>query len=184
MQKKYEPILKEKDDIIQKQAIEIERLKSLLNTDGTNSGISTSQTPISKKKIIPNTRVKSNKQKGGQLGHKKHKLEKFPDEQINDVVEHTISKCPDCGKNIIRTGVKEKDELSYMFVPIKRRHKFIIYHCNKCNKEIYESIPVRLKEENQYGSEINALVLSLTNEGNVPCNKVRKIIKSLSHNEI
>ena len=51
------------------------RLKALLNADGTNAGIPTSKTPINKKKVIPNTRVKSNKSIGGQFGHKKHKLE-------------------------------------------------------------------------------------------------------------
>jgi hypothetical protein len=43
--------------------------------DGTNAGIPTSQTPINKKKIIPNTRTKTDKKIGGQPGHKKHKLE-------------------------------------------------------------------------------------------------------------
>lgn len=75
---------------------EIVRLKGLLSTDGTNSGLPTSQTPTNKKKVIPNTRQKLKKWKGGQICHKKHKLEKFDDEEI-------------------------KDELSYIFVPIKRR---------------------------------------------------------------
>ena len=42
---KYKTIIDEKDK-------EIQRLKSLLNLDGTNAGIPTSQTPINKKKII------------------------------------------------------------------------------------------------------------------------------------
>ena len=55
-----------------------------LNIDGTTGGIPTSMTPINKKKIIPNTREKTEKHKGGQLGHKKHKLEKFKEEEINE----------------------------------------------------------------------------------------------------
>lgn len=51
---------------------------------GTNHGIQTSQTPIHKNKLIPNTREKSDKQKGGQKGHKKHKLEKFKDDEITE----------------------------------------------------------------------------------------------------
>ena len=54
----HQNLLKEKD-------FEIARLKALLNMDGTNHGIPTSQTPINKKKVIPNTREKSNKTKGG-----------------------------------------------------------------------------------------------------------------------
>ena len=41
--KENQPLINEKDK-------EIARLKALLNTDGTNSGIPTSQTPLNKKK--------------------------------------------------------------------------------------------------------------------------------------
>ena len=62
---------------LQEKDYEIARLKALLNIDGTNSGTPTSQTPISKKKVIPNTREKTDKKIGGQKGHQKYKLEKF-----------------------------------------------------------------------------------------------------------
>jgi transposase len=55
---------------------EVERLKSLLNIDGTNSGLSTSNTPINKKKVIPNSRKKTGRKIGGQFGHVKKKLER------------------------------------------------------------------------------------------------------------
>ena len=45
-----------------------------LNINGTNAGIPTSQTPINKKKIIPNSRKNSGGKIGGQPKHKKHKL--------------------------------------------------------------------------------------------------------------
>ncbi len=171
-------------DIINEKDKEIERLKALLNIDGTNSNIPTSQTPINKKKVVPNSRVKSGKKIGGQVGHKQHKLEKFKEEEINDIVLHELTCCPECGGEISELSEIDKDEFSYRFVPIKRRHRYITYECSCCHKKVYEKIPVRLKEDNQYGSEINALVLTLTNEGNVPCNKIRKIIKGISHNEI
>ena len=58
---KYQPLLDEKDKKIEVQNKEIARLKTLLNIDGTSAGIPTSQTPINKKKVIPNTRTKSDK---------------------------------------------------------------------------------------------------------------------------
>ena len=64
-----------KEELIKQKDYEIARLKALLNMDGTNHGIPTSQTPINKKKVIPNTREKTGKVKGGQIGHAKHKLE-------------------------------------------------------------------------------------------------------------
>ena len=182
--KKYLPLLNEKDKQLEEKDKEIARLKALLNIDGTNAGIPTSQTPINKKKIIPNTRTKSDKKIGGQLGHKKHKLEKFDDEEINDNVNFELENCPCCGGELTETGEICKDELSYRFVPIKRRNHFITYKCNCCEKEVHKNIPNRLKEDNQYGSEIQAVALSLANEGNVSMNKIRHIIRGFSHEEI
>ena len=181
---KYQPLLDKKDEEINELKNEINRLKSMLNLDGTNSGISTSKTPLNKKKVIPNTRVKSGKPKGGQLNHPKHKLEKFKDDEINENVNHTLDKCPCCCGSLNEIGEICKDELSYRFVPIKRRNHFKVYKCEKCNKEVHKKIPVRLKEDNQYGSEIQAIALSLANEGNVSMNKIRHIIRGFSHGEI
>lgn len=181
---KYQPLLDEKDKIINEKDMEIARLKALLNIDGTNAGIPTSQTPLSKKKIIPNTREKTDKLKGGQIGHKKHKLEKFNDEEINDNNYYTLDKCPCCNGVLHEIGEICKDELSYRFVTIKRRNHFIEYVCNDCHKKVHHNIPEHLKEENQYGSEVKAMALSLANEGNVSMNKIRHIIRGFSHNEI
>lgn len=181
---KYQPLLDEKDKQLLDKDKEIARLKALLNSDGTNAGIPTSQTPINKKKVIPNTREKSGKTKGGQKGHKKHKLEKFKDEEINDNVIYELDECPNCGGNLTEVGEITKDELSYRFVPIKRRNHFIKYKCACCEKEVHKSIPNRLKEDNQYGSEIQSVALSLANEGNVSMNKIRHIIRGFSHGEI
>ena len=188
---KYQPLLDKKDKVIAEKDKkiaekdkEIARLKALLNIDGTNAGIPTSQTPINKKKVIPNNRVKSDKKQGGQLGHKKHKLEKFDDEEINDNVDYELENCPCCGGKLIETGEICKDELSYRFVPIKRRNHFITYKCNDCKKEVHQNIPNHLKEDNQYGSEIQSVALSLANEGNVSMNKIRRIIRGFSGGEI
>jgi len=74
-----EAALKEKSDEIEALKKEILRLNACLNTDGTNSGIPTSKTPLSKKKVIPNSRKKSGKKIGGQPGHPKKSLEGFAD---------------------------------------------------------------------------------------------------------
>lgn len=175
----HKNLLKEKD-------FEIARLKALLNIDGTNHGIPTSQTPINKKKVIPNTREKSNRAKGGQIGHKKHKLEKFKDEDVNEEIEHSMEKCPCCNSQAIKkTGeIKEKDELDYKIVVVKRRHKFTEYECEECGRKFHQPIPNNLKEENQYGAQVQALELTLMNQANVTINKAQKITKGLTNGEI
>ena len=174
------------ENTIKEQEYEIARLKALLNMDGTNHGIPTSMTPIHKEKVIPNTREKSNKPKGGQIGHKKNKLEKFDEKEVNETIPHEMQQCPCCHSHDIKeTGeIKEKDELDYKIVVIKRRHKFIEYKCEECGKTFHEEIPNNLKEENQYGPEVQALELTLMNQANVTINKAQKITYGMTNGEI
>ena len=183
---KQENIIDELKDEIQKLQREIERLKSLSNNDGTNSGIPTSQTPIGKKKHVPNSRVKTGEKIGRKVGHKKDKLERIEDEKINETAEHTLEECPKCrGKELIKTGrIIEKDEKDYKLIVINRRHRYIEYKCSCCGKVVHEEIPNHLKEECQYGSNVKSLALTMTNIGNVPLNKTRRIISGLSMEQI
>lgn len=157
-----------------------------LNIDGTNSGIPTSQTPINKKKVIPNSRVKTDNKIGGQPKHKKHKLERFNDEEINENEDIVLEECPHChSKELIELDSEvAKDEFDYQIKIIKKRIHFKEYKCPDCNKIIRKNIPLNLKEENQYGSNVQATALTLANIGNVPMNKIRKIICGLTMSEI
>ena len=157
-----------------------------LNLDGTTSGIPTSKTPLNKKKLIPNTREKSGKSIGGQFGHKKHKLERFKDEEINETEEIIPNECPKCHskKLIVLDTEITKDELDYEIKVIKKRYHYKNCECEDCHNIFREMIPNRLKEENQYGNKVQAHALSLMNIGNVPINKVRRILSGLTNDEI
>ncbi len=157
-----------------------------LNLDGTTSGIPTSKTPLNKKKLIPNTREKSGKSIGGQFGHKKHKLERFKDEEIDETEEIIPNECPKCHskKLIVLDTEITKDELDYEIKVIKKRYHYKNCECEDCHNIFREMIPNRLKEENQYGNKVQAHALSLMNIGNVPINKVRRILSGLTSDEI
>lgn len=174
----YQKELKNKED-------EIARLKSLLNTDSNNSGIPTSKTPINKNKVIPNSRKKSNKKVGGQKGHKKYKLEKFKDEEINEIEYIELDKCPYCEHELKDTNETiDKDIFDYVLLPIKKRVKFKKYKCTCCGKKVHSKIPNSLKEDNQYGPNVKALILELLNEGFVSITRVKRIIKGLTEGEM
>lgn len=165
---------------------ENEKLKRILNNTSENSGIPTSKTPIGKdKRIPPNSREKSDKIKGGQLGHKKHKLEKFNDDEITDTYIHEIknSKCS-CGGTLIKIGQREKDEFEIDIRLMKIRHEFGEYQCDCCNKVISVPIPKNLKEENQYGNNAQAIALSLLNEGFVSYHRTRELINGFTGGEM
>lgn len=185
LKEKLEAELAEKVSENQTLLKEIMRLNALLNIDGTNSGTPTSKTPLSKKKVIPNSREKSGKHIGGQPGHPKRKLEAFTEEEITETEIHTNEICAHCGGNVKETGESiNKDELDYEVVVIKKRHRFSVCKCTSCGRESHQPIPTKLKEDNQYGDRLCALALALMNIGNVSVNKVKKMIYGLSEEEI
>lgn len=164
---------------------EVLRLKGVLGLNGTNSHVPTSQTPIHKKKVIPNTRKKSGKKRGGQEGHPKATLKSFDTEEVTEIEDHMLESCPHCGGDVEQTGKSfHKDETDLEVVVVKRRHRFLQCKCKNCSKESYEKVPITLKEENQYGQNVKALALALMNIGNVSVNKTRKMLYGLSEQEI
>lgn len=191
--KDYKKQLNEKDKVITKKDKEIEQLKlqlakanSKLNNDSTNSGLPTSKTPLNKKKLIPNTREKTDKLKGGQPKHKKHKLEAFKEDEATEIVEVEMTSCPKCGS----TDIKETDtsvnkcETDYTTETVKRLYKYKEYVCSKCGCKFHANIPVDLKEENQYGKTLQSLCVCLTNEIYTPFNKTVKLVSGITNGEI
>lgn len=160
-------------------------LSKLIN-DGTNSGLPTSQTPINKNKIVPNSRKNTGDKKGGKFGHPRHKLEKFDDNEINEHEDVLLEECPHCHSSNLSLLNSEvtKDEFDYKIKVIKKRIHFKEYKCQNCNKIVRKNIPQNLKEDNQYGNNVQATALTLMNVGNVPMNKVRRIISGLTLDEI
>ncbi len=163
--------------------LEIQRMKALLNTDGTNSGLPTSKTPLHKDKVRPNSRKNTGRPRGGIIGHRKSKLLAFKDHEINDSVYHLYEEnCPSCSGVLERTGKTiSKDETDIEIRTIKRRHFFDIYRCSCCGKEVHVPVPNNLKEENQYGPTVQAAALSLMNSCNVPMNKAGCFLSGITN---
>ena len=179
-------IICEKDKQIEALKLELVKKQSIIDNDASNSGFPTSKTPIHKNKHIPNSRVETDKTIGGQLGHKKYKLKKFEDDEITETITVIPSKCPKCNSSNIKTldTSKTKDETDYEVVLIKKRYEFMNVECGRCHKSFHSPIPNSLKEENQYGTTVQALAVCLTNEIYTPFNKTVKLIKGITDNEI
>ena len=161
----------------------------MVNRNGTNTGISTAATPISKKKVIPNTRRGSDKEKGGQMGHEKHSLSGFDKAEITETSEHelnlSVENCDKCHGQLIDTGeVEIKDEFDVKVTVVKHRHKYHIYECNDCGFRVRLQIDKALKEPNQYGSTLQATALSWMVTGNVAINKVRMLINGMTSGQM
>lgn len=182
----YEAKIAEKDTVIKELTNRLAHMAAVAGHDGTNTGTPTSQTPINKKKVIPNSRRNSGKKKGGQPGHEKHTLASFDDSEINDKVWHELDTdtevCDACGGTLVDTGeVVSKDEFDVEINVIRRRHYYKIYGCRDCGKTYRVQIEKRHKEKNQYGSNVQALALSLMVTGNVAINKVQMLLKGMTN---
>lgn len=171
-----------KDKQIEALKEEVCRLKAQIDHDGTTNGIPTSQTPLNKQKIIPNTREKTGRKKGGQEGHPKAELGALDEMEVTDTVAHTLSVCPECGGDLEKLEkVTAKDETDYEVKIIKRRHIFPEYRCKECGKVVRKAIPAGLKEKNQYGSCIQALTLALVDLGFISIGRTREILTGIFH---
>ena len=186
----YEELLAQKNAIIKELENRLAHELALKGHDGTNTGTPTSQTPIEKKKIIPNSRRSTGKKKGGQPGHKKHILTPPEDSEVTQTVEHGDGDngfaCPDCGgENFEPTGESEiKYEYDIEVKVIKRKHIYYYYRCLGCGIQFRSVIEPRLKEKCQYGSMIQAMTLSLMDTVNAPVNKTRMFLSGLTAGEL
>lgn len=188
LEQRLEAVLKSSSLESTKLLAQVDALKDALlkekakaDTDSTNSSLPTSKTPIGKNKHIPNSREKSGKKRGGQTGHEKHFLTPFSDGEINGAEQFLLDACPDCGsKSLTFLKKREKDVLDYEVRVIKKRNSFYIYRCDDCGHIVHSPIPLNLKENVQYGSNIQALALSLTNIGFVSINRTKRIIEGLT----
>ena len=186
LKRSYEDKLYEKDCIINELRNRLAHDEALLGHDGTNTNLPTSKTPLGKKKHIPNTREKSKRAKGGQLGHEKHELEKPDESEITDVVKHSSSEedylCPQCsGDRFVPTGEREiKYEYDVEIVVKKIKHIFYYYECLDCGTVFTADYPIHLRGEVGYGSTIQALALTLTNNVNAAMNKNAMFLKGIT----
>lgn len=162
------------------------RLNARLETDSRNSSLPVSRTPIGKKKPVPNSRQKTDRPRGGQEGHAKASLAGFEESEVTETEAHTADICPECGSSSLEKGGEDiiKDETDCKVVLIKRRHRFYVYRCLCCGKTFHSPIPLHLKEKNQYGENLKALALSLTDQGYVSIGRTRDMIHGLCNGQI
>ena len=185
----FKETLAEKDAVIKELQNRLAHAEALLGHDGSNTGTPTSQTPINKNKVIPNSRRSSGKPKGGQAGHVKSTLEAPDESEVTDVIGHPLRDnecCPKCD-SIDCTPTDEyevKYEYDVRIKVVKLKHVFYYYECNDCGTVFRSQIPPNLKEEVQYGSELQAFALSLTNTVNASMNKVAMFLSGITGGEL
>lgn len=168
------------EEEINKLNNEISKLQSRLNIDSTNSNIPTTKNKIGKR-VIQNNREKSDKNIGGQLNHKAHKLNYFKEEEITETVEHKLERCPDCGGELNTVNTVISDIIDVKVTVTKTRNLINNYKCKNCNKAVTANS--QLPRGVSYGENLNAISLNLLDGCNVSYSKVEKYIIGLTNGE-
>ena len=186
VEKALKPVVEKYEKIIQEKDKRIFELENRLNINSQTSSLPATKDPLDKKREeIQNNNEVTGKSLGGQLNHEKHKLPKFKDEEVTEIEEKKPELCDGCGgKDLEVIDIQERDELDFKIKIVKKRHKFYTCKCKSCGKIIETEIPPHLHAENQYGSNIKSLIISLYDYGFVSYSRVRDIICGLTNGEI
>ena len=196
VQEQYIGELKEKDEeiakkdaIIQELTARLAHAEALQNRDGTNTGTPTSQTPYGKEKRVPNSRKSSGKPKGGQDGHVQSTLDAPGEEEVTDEVVYSLedtAKCPTCGSgDLVYSGEYEDHFVYEVEINVKKqRHRYYLYLCQLCGATIKSTEGPDFRSKCQYGPNVQAIALSLTNTVNASMNKAGLLLAGITNNEI
>ena len=189
MKKEYEALIAEKDAEIAALKAELAHKTALLGRDGSNTNMPTSQTPPGKNKRKPNSRNKSDRPKGGQLGHEKHQLENPSEEEVDETILHPVDEnqcCSICGSTYMTFTGEYKDEYEYE-VKVKtvvKKHRYYVYHCEGCGTILLSKVEPDKKAECYYGPNVQAIALSLMNTTNAAINKVPVFLSAITDGKI
>jgi len=158
-----------------KLILEIERLRNILNKDSSNSSKPPSTDGFKK---IFNSREKSGKKSGGQLGHKGYSRKLF--NNPTQIIEHKQKFC-DCGHEILY----KDDFVAKQHVDIELKaniveHRAFKGRCPCCKKKYKNTLPFDLINPVTYGNNVKAFVMLLSAEGCVSLNRIQSFLAETS----
>lgn len=155
---------------------ECERLKSRLNKTSQNSSKPPSTDGLKKK--IYNSRIKTGKSEGGQVGHKGSTASYV--ETPDTIIEKKVKKCA-CGGHVICSEKYKKKQIIDIeikrIVTEERAYSGTCSTCGKKNDGVFSTqSPARI----QYGPELKSFIALLSVEGFVPLAKIVELVQQVT----
>jgi len=101
---------------------------------------------------------------GGQPGHEKHERKPFESEDVDDVIEHSLDGCPDCGGRM--RGAAGWGDVVQQVELVQRpfrvtEHRAPGYWCPRCRIHVRAAMPLALERGGLFGPRMSALVAYL-----------------------
>jgi hypothetical protein len=149
---------------------EIRRLKAKTGRDCTNSSIPPSVCP-NIKKTVHNSREKTGRKPGGQVGHRGHVRRKHKPDAI--VFLDTPKACPGCGGTLEQTGAEKRRQITDIALTLHTSECVsAVCRCPKCGTLEYTDFPAGMENEANYGNNLRAISTFLANSCNVSIDNI------------
>jgi transposase len=161
---------------------EIAELKRHIGLNSKNSSKPPSSDGLKKPPRVQSLREKSDKQSGGQLGHKGTTLKQV---ENPDLIEcHKVNFCPHCSIDLTNEPVvdickRQVFDIPKIIKPIVTEHQFEIKCCPGCRKKVSTQGDGLVKAPVQYGPHAKAVISYLNAYNLVPEGRTAEIAKDI-----
>ena len=162
-----------------KRIEELERQLAKLSKNSSTSSKSPSSDIV---KPPRGGRRKSKRKIGGQPGHTKHEREPFPPEQVDEVHEHTLEDCPDCGGpvELIDDAPRVIQQAEIRENPLRvDEHRGLVYWCDKCQRKHTARLPPEIERGGLIGPRLTAVVAYLKGGCHASFSTIRKYLRDV-----
>jgi transposase len=157
----------------------IAELEARLNKNSNNSSKPPSTDGYKKK--IKNNRIKNGRRSGGQEGHQGHTLLKVENPDIK--IDARIGDHCDCGESLSEVDDKIRTRQEFELPKIKPIVTEYITHekvCPRCGKVHKSEFPVDISQPTQYGVNMKAQMIYLTDYQLIPLKRAVEMIEAMS----
>ena len=153
-----------------------QKLTAHINRNCENSSIPSSQKP--NRKIISNSRIKTDKKPGGQPGHKGHGRKKqIPTSVIEIPPPEEYINNPDYELTDIE---KRRQKVGIKLVLNVEEYFTLVFRHKKTKQLVYADFPTGVNNDVNYDGTVKAFAFMLNNHCNVSIDKVREFISELT----
>ncbi|MDX1584833.1 MAG: IS66 family transposase [Thermoanaerobaculia bacterium] len=182
---KLEARLEEQSQRIEQQSQRISQLESELAKARKNS--STSSKPPSSDIVKPPggsnpPKKKGKRKKGGQPGHPRHEREPFGPDEIDEVHDHLLDCCPDCGTDLLPgdDAPRVVQQVEIIETPIWiEEHRAHARWCPGCQKVHYHDFPAQVEKRQLAGPRLTALVAYMKGMCHASFSTIRKFLRDV-----
>ena len=123
------------------------------------------------------------RKRGGQPGHKRHERPSCPAKTIDDILPYTLTACPDCGGELLRSRQAEPrviQQAELVAKPLRiSEHRGLAYWCPHCRKVHYAPLPAAVEKTGLFGPKLTTLVAFMKGVCHASFSTIRKFLRDV-----